>query len=97
MLKFVVCGKEGWTRYRIGQNPDLHTPFPLINFGARQVGQGMCHSACGVDHDRVRRIHELVESKFMNESVGGLSVSVKDEGFFPLKGFVVESSCWDLW
>jgi hypothetical protein len=97
MLKFIVGSEERWTGYRIGQNPDLHTPLPLIDSGAHQVCQGMRYSTRRVDHNQVCRIHKLVEFEFVNESVGGLSVSVEDEGFFPLKGFVVESSCWDSW
>ena len=42
-------------------------------------------------HDRVCGVHELVESEFVNESIGLLSVSIKDGWFFPLEGFVVPS------
>ena len=42
-----------------------------------------------VHHDRVRSIHELVEMQFVEEAVGLLSISVKDEGFFSLERLVV--------
>jgi hypothetical protein len=42
-----------------------------------------------VRHDRVRGIHKLVETEFMKKVVGLLSVSIEDERFFPLEGFIV--------
>jgi hypothetical protein len=57
----------------------------------------VCYSACWVNHDRVRHIHELIESEFMNEGISFQLVPFKEEGFLSLKGFVIESPCWDLW
>jgi hypothetical protein len=95
MLKFGISGKVWQTRYRIGQDPDLYTPLPLIDSGSGHVGQGMRYFACRVDHDGVCRIHELIKSKFVNEGIGFLLISIEGEGFLPLEGFVIESPYWD--
>ena len=42
-----------------------------------------------VCHYRVRGIHELVETQFVEELIGLLSVSIKDERFFSLERFVI--------
>ena len=42
-----------------------------------------------VRHDWVRGIYELIETQFVEEMVGFLSVSVEDEGFFSLEGFII--------
>ena len=41
-------------------------------------------------HDQVHGVHELIETEFMEESVGLLSVSVKDRGFLSLEGFLLQ-------
>jgi hypothetical protein len=97
MFKFIIHSEERWTGYRIGRNPDLYTPLPLINFGSSQVGQGVRYSARWVDHDWVSRIHKLIQFEFVNEGVGLQSVPVEEGRFFSLEDFIVESPCWVLW
>ena len=46
-------------------------------------------------HDRVRGVHKLIETEFVKESVGLLSVSIEDGQFFSLEGFFIPSNL--LW
>ena len=42
-----------------------------------------------IRHYRVCGIHELVETQFVEELVGFLSVSIEDKRFFSLERFVI--------
>ena len=42
-----------------------------------------------VCHNQVCDIHELVKAKFVEKMISLSSVSVEDEGFFPLEGLFV--------
>ena len=56
-------------------------------------------------HDRVRSVHELIETKFVKEVISLLSVSFEDGGFFPLEWFfaysnrvwILRESRWKSW
>jgi hypothetical protein len=89
--RFVWSGRSG-----NGQNPVLHASFPFVDVWAIHIGEGVCDFLPWVHHDRMRGIHELVKTKFVEEMVGLLSVSVEDRGFFSLEGFFV-SLDWVRW
>ena len=54
-----------------------------------------------IHHDRMRSVHELIETKFVKKMVSLLSVSLKDGGFLSLEWSFVRSYrsrvLWKLW
>ena len=81
-----------------GQNPVLHASFPFADIWAIHIGEGMGDLLPRVHHDRMCGVHELVKAKLVKETIGFLSVSIEDKGFFPLKWFSILSHwIWVLW
>ena len=71
-----------------GQNPVLRTSLPLVDIRAIHVGEGVGDLLPWIHHDRVCGVYELIETKFVEEVVGPLSVPFEDRGLFPLEWFV---------
>ena len=82
----VVVDCSVWSRRGgNGQDPVLHTSLPFVDVRAIHISEGMGDFLPWIRHDWVRSVHKLIESKFVEELIGVLSVSVKDGGFFSLK------------
>ena len=86
----VVVNSHLWVGgSRVGQNPDLRISFPLVNFGAFHIGQGVGDFSWWIGHDGVCGVHELIEAEFVEESVSLFSVSVEDGRFLSLEEFFI--------
>ena len=70
----------------IGKGRGFGTRTSCEYSGDMEQGRKCCNT--WVLHNRVCGIHKLVESEFVKESVGLLSVSIKNGWFFSLKGFI---------
>ena len=78
--RFVWSGRS-----RNGQDPVLRASFPFVDVQATHIDEGVGDLLPRIRHDWVCGVHELIEAEFVKETIGLLSVSVKDKGFFPLE------------
>ena len=86
---------------RNGQDPVLCTSFPFVDIQAIHIGEGVGDFLPRFHHNWLGGVHKLVKVEFVEESVGLLSVSVKNRGFSSLEGFFVSSNwvrvLWESW
>ena len=86
----VVVNCSIWSgRSGNGQNPVLRTSFPFVDVRAVHISEGVGDLLPRIHHNWVRSIYELIESKFVEEMIGVLSVSIENRGFFSLEWFII--------